>query len=141
MVEDTLEENAGTVVVEAGTVVVGAGTVVVEAGTVVEVDTVVVEAGTVVVERAAGRLVVQLAKRTASTMQPRVSATRLRTVVFPAKPETQCWSEITCAVHLGAHEHEQTGKPQPEQQDNDRCERAIGLAVTREIRGVQGKES
>jgi hypothetical protein len=81
---DTLEENAGAVVVvvvELGTVVVEVveGCVVVELGTVV-VE--VVEGCVVVDERAAGRLLLQLAKRTARTIEPRASATCFRTTAF-----------------------------------------------------------
>jgi hypothetical protein len=49
-------------------------------------------------------------------------------------------SEPTRAVHLGTDKHQQTAQPQPEEQDNDRCQYAVGLAVAREVRRIGGEK-
>ena len=74
MTNDTLEENAGTVVV------------VVEAGTVIVV---VVEGCVGVDERAAGGLLVQLAKKRQRTREPAPSTPFFRTAAFSRNGETR----------------------------------------------------
>ena len=78
MTDDTLDENAATVVV------VEAGTAVVE---VVESCVVVAD------ERAAGGLRWQLARRAAKTIEPRPSANCLRTAVFSRKSRAASLAE------------------------------------------------